>query len=259
MSLPRALLLDLDDTIIDDSGSVQACWRAACEHFAGGLGVDAVALHAAIEPIREWYWSDPERHRVGRMDLRAASANIVELALRQLGVQDLSAARKISDAYRDRRDEFLCLFPGATDALQGLRDGGVQLALLTNGSAQAQRAKIERFSLAAYFDCILVEGEFGVGKPDERVYRHALDVLGSAAEAAWMAGDNLEWDVAAPQRLGMVGIWVDGFQLGLPEDSPVRPDRIISCLADLLEETSTDHDRRSPGSRSSAASRAIGS
>ena len=25
-----------------------------------------------------------------------------------------------------------------------------------------------------------------------------------------MAGDHLEWDVAAPQRLGVTGVWVNG-------------------------------------------------
>ena len=97
-----------------------------------------------------------------------------------------------------------------------------------------QRGKISRFSLAPFFEWILVEGEFGAGKPDERVYRHVLDGLGVAPGEAWMVGDHLEWDVAAPQRLGVTGIWVDTAGLGLPGSSPVRPDRIIRALPELL-------------------------
>ena len=41
--------------------------------------------------------------------------------------------------------------------------------------------------------------------------------------------------VAAPQRLGMFGVWVDAQRSGLPEDSPVRPDRIISSVRELCE------------------------
>jgi putative hydrolase of the HAD superfamily len=79
---------------------------------------------------------------------------------------------------------------------------------VTNGAAEVQRAKIERFELAPLFDAIVVEGEFGLGKPEPAVYAHALASLGVAAADAWMVGDNLEWDVLTPRRLGMKGIWI---------------------------------------------------
>jgi putative hydrolase of the HAD superfamily len=49
-----------------------------------------------------------------------------------------------------------------------------------------------------------------------------------------MVGDNLEWDVAAPQRLGLSAVWIDGPGQGLPTGSPVRPDRIVRAFPDLL-------------------------
>jgi putative hydrolase of the HAD superfamily len=53
------------------------------------------------------------------------------------------------------------------------------------------------------------------------------------AEDAWMVGDNLEWEVEIPQRLGIYAVWVDVIGAGLPPDSPIRPDRIIRTLAEL--------------------------
>ena len=82
---------------------------------------------------------------------------------------------------------------------------------------------------------MLVEGEFGVGKPEEAVYRHALSALEATPADAWMVGDNLEWEVVMPQRLGMYAVWVDHAGRGLPPDSPVRPDRIVRGIAELLE------------------------
>ena len=110
---------------------------------------------------------------------------------------------------------------------------GTRLALLTNGAAVAQRRKITRFELADLFDAILVEGELGFGKPDERVYERALSALDVKPSDAWMVGDNLEWDVAAPQKLGLSGIWIDTRGRGLPEQSSVRPDHIVRSLAEL--------------------------
>jgi len=110
----------------------------------------------------------------------------------------------------------------------------VRLALVTNGRGETQRAKIERFDLAGFFDHIQIEGEFGRGKPEPDVYHHALGKLGCPAREAWMVGDNLEWEVVTPQRLGLRGIWYDPDGDGLPAGSGARPDRIIARLADLL-------------------------
>ena len=74
---------------------------------------------------------------------------------------------------------------------------------------------------------IQIEGEFGAGKPEEIVYRHVHERLGVPAREAWMVGDNIEWDVAAPQRFGLRGVWVDREWTGLAPESAVRPDRII--------------------------------
>jgi FMN phosphatase YigB (HAD superfamily) len=118
-------------------------------------GIEARLLQAAIDLTRNWYWDDPERHRVGRADVRAASAHIVGLALQSFSISDAELAKVIADSYRDRRDAFMCLYPGAVDTLQELRRRDVRLALLTNGSALAQRGKVERFCLAGYFECLL--------------------------------------------------------------------------------------------------------
>ena len=124
----------------------------------------------------------------------------------------------------------------AADAtIDALRQAGVKLALVTNGSSAMERAKIERFDLAHRFDHIQIEGEFGQGKPELAVYRHALARLGCAACDAWMVGDNYEWEVVAPQRLGMCGIWYDPFDFGVPSTATARPARVIKRLAELVE------------------------
>lgn len=236
MPFPRALLVDLDDTILDDTGPSDDLWRQVCAEAAQQIdGLDPAGLFAAVDEYRRWYWGDPERHRVGRADLRAATAQIVRTAFTRIGAAPLALADVVANRYRDLRDEHQCLFPGAVDTLARLRAHGVRLAMLTNGGAAAQRAKIERFGLAPYFDFILVEGEFGCGKPDPRVYRAAMDQLGSNPSETWCIGDNLEWDVAAPQRQGVFGIWVDNRRLGLPDGSAVRPDRTVHRLAELVE------------------------
>jgi putative hydrolase of the HAD superfamily len=203
-------------------------------------GLDPVAVFDAIDRIREWYWSDPERHRVGRLELAWARAEVVRLALLDIGVNDADLARRIGDTYHALRDQGIKPFDDALDTVQWLREQGCRLALLTNGGGRAQREKIDRFGLAPLFDTILVEGEVGFGKPDPRIYTRALSDLAVDPADAWMVGDNLEWDVAGPQREGIAGIWIDAHGRGVPEGNPVRPARIISRLAELRDAASKD-------------------
>lgn len=233
-SLPRALLLDLDDTILDDSSLVDGCWREACADHAGRLGpFQAGGVAEAIRTMSRWFWGDPERHRAGRLELEAARREVVRLALLEMGIADAALAADIGDGYSHRRDSRMEPLPDAIDTVRWFRESGCRLALLTNGAGPAQRRKIARFGLEVLFDAILVEGELGFGKPDERVYRRALDELNVRPADAWMVGDNLEWDVSAPQKLGIVGVWVDRRGSGLQNASPVRPDRIVRALSDL--------------------------
>jgi putative hydrolase of the HAD superfamily len=231
---PRALLLDLDDTILDDSSLINDSWREACAAQASRLApFDEATVVDTIRKTSKWFWDDPDRHREGRLQLEAARREVVRLALLELGIEDADLAACIGDAYSQRRDTGIMPLPDAIDTVRWLRQSGHRLALLTNGAAVAQRKKITRFELADLFDTILVEGELGFGKPDARVYARALSVLDVKPSEAWMVGDNLEWDVAAPQRLGLRGVWIDARGRGLPEHTSVRPDYVIRSLADL--------------------------
>jgi putative hydrolase of the HAD superfamily len=234
MRLPGALLLDLDDTILDDSSNVDQCWRDACDAHTHAFGdASSAAVLDAIRRTSRWYWSDPDRHRTGRLELAAARREVVRLALLELGLDNLDLASAIGDAYSQYRDVGMEPLPEAIDTVRWLKDSGRALALLTNGAGPAQRAKIDRFGLTELFDAILVEGELGFGKPDPRVYQLALARLGRAPSEVWMVGDHLEWDVSAPQKLGVFSIWIDRAGRGLPPSSTIRPDRVVRALSEL--------------------------
>lgn len=229
--LPRGVLLDLDDTILDDAGTIEPCWRYACASQPDAR-VDPDTLYQAIERTRAWYWSDPERHRLGRLDLDAAARDIVAQSLADIG-GDPVLAETIAGTYRQRRMAVLQPFPDALDTVRWLRQQGCRLALVTNGAAVTQRNKVSKFGLLELFDSILVEGELGFGKPDPRIYTRALKDLNVTATDAWMVGDHLDFDVAQPQKMGLHGIWIDVRGRGVPAGRTVRPDRILRRLSDL--------------------------
>ncbi|MBW8724958.1 MAG: HAD family hydrolase [Inquilinus limosus] len=243
MLLPRAILFDLDETLISAYGRPDAAWLAVTAEFSEDLGPwTSAEIAAAVGAFARGFWADAERHRIWRQRIGEARRVIVAGAFDTLTasgrpVPGPDILRRLADRFTAYRDEQMHLFPDAHAVVDGFRARGVRLALVTNGSAEGQRAKIGRFDLAHRFDHIQIEGEHGFGKPEERAYRHALQVLGVDPAETWMVGDNLEWEVAAPQRLGIHAIWVDGPGEGLPAGSMVRPDRIIRTVTELLQET----------------------
>jgi putative hydrolase of the HAD superfamily len=229
----NTVLIDLDDTLLDYSGGVDLSWRSACASVAAPTGVDAAVLEAALVEARRWFWSDPARHRRERVNMVKAWQQIAARALATCRCPTESIALAMAEDYAARRREAMTLFPDARVTLERFRAAGVAMALVTNGDARQQRDKIERHDLARFFDVIVIEGEFGAGKPDEAVYRHALDGLKAQAADAVMIGDHLEFDVGGSQRLGIRGIWLDRAGEGLPAECAVTPHRIIRGLGEL--------------------------
>ena len=227
------LLLDLDDTLLDYSGGVEDCWAASCAFGCADGIVDAATLNQAVLGSRRWFWDDVTRHRRERVNMPGAWTKIVAHALETLGRPDAALAAAIATEFARRRRERMRLFPDSRSCLAAWRSAGVKLGLVTNGDASQQRDKIVRHDLESYFDVIVIEGEFGAGKPDAAVFRHALQVLGARPENTRMVGDHLDFDVAGAQQLGLEGIWIDRAGSGLPVESTVRPDRIIRSLTEL--------------------------
>lgn len=227
-------MIDLDDTLIDFTSDAESSWRVVCGEAAERVpGLDAGLLYDAIAHTRDWFWSDPERHRIGRADLAAASGSIVHTSLLELSFDLPDMAIEVATRYRRIRDESTALFPETIQCLEDVNAAGIGLAMITNGTGPAQRSKIERFEMERYFDHVLIEGELGFGKPEPAVYETAMAALCSKPGETWCVGDNLEWEVAAPQRLAIHAVWVDRSGSGVPADRDVVPDRIIRSLTEL--------------------------
>ena len=230
----RAALFDLDDTLISSYANPGPAWLAVVREFASLLGERTEAVGETLAREMALFLKDDDNRRLWRLKAIATRRAAVRDALVANALGDFAAlAGDIADRYAAYREEHMSLHRGAHEVLDHYRAAGLKLGLVTNGATEVQRLKIERFDLAGRFDRVQIEEEAGFGKPDGRAYVTTLTALGIDAGQAQMTGDDLIWDVLAPQRLGIYAVWFNPYGAA-PIREDVRPDRTISSLDGLL-------------------------
>jgi HAD superfamily hydrolase (TIGR01549 family) len=115
---------------------------------------------------------------------------------------------------KNERDESQSadLIPGAAEMMRALRAQGYPLALVADGPAATFVNNLAPYGLYDLFAVYAVSGDLGYEKPDARIFHHALQQLGIAAEQAGrvlMLGNNLSRDIAGANAVGMVSVWLD--------------------------------------------------
>jgi len=232
----QALVLDLDDTILDNRSGVPAAWDHIAVLLAEGCpALDEATARDHIDRVTDWFWSDAERHRSGRLDLPAARRTILGGVLKRVGHDDPALVAHAAAEYQRHRDSTQRLEADALAVLAELRERFGRMALLTNGASGPQRGKVERFGLARFFDHVQIEGEAGVGKPESDAYARALAGIDVEPGAALMVGDSFEMDVLGALGAGLHAAWIDTERRGRPPAAAPREFHTLAALRELLE------------------------
>ena len=234
---PRAVLLDLDETLIDGSGLISSTVAVSAAFTARHpeLGLDAAELARANGVAWQSTWPEHEPEWVlGRLDDLGLSMAVWTRALGALGVPD--PERYAREAAREHVAALAAAarpYDDVLPALDALAAAGMPLAIVTNGSSSAQRGKIALLG-PERFAAVVVTGEHGVAKPDPGVFRIALDELRMRPDQVVHVGDSLRADVAGAQSAGIAAVWLNRGGEPRPADA-AAPDAQITTLARLAD------------------------
>lgn len=255
----KAVLFDLDDTLLWDDRSVEETFTAVCAYAAEKTGVDpdkleeetrkaARALYASYETFPftqniginpfEGLWArfaegeQPEFRKLAEL-APAYRRDSWTAGLKACGIDDPDFGLELGERFFRERRERPYVYEDTFAVLDRLK-GKFKLLMLTNGSPDLQQEKIAAVPpLADYFDHIIISGDFGEGKPSVRIFEHAADKLGIRAEEGLMVGDKLTTDILGSSRFGMPNAWIN--RHGLPLTGDVKPDYEIDSLTALLD------------------------
>jgi len=125
----------------------------------------------------------------------------------------------------------LSAFPEVPETLRRLKEGGMKLAILSNGTPAMLESAARNAGIAELFDAVFSVEEVGVYKPHPSVYRLPIDRLGIEGNGICFLSSN-GWDAYSAKASGLRVIWCNRF--GQAEERlPSPPDGIIKDLSPL--------------------------
>jgi 2-haloacid dehalogenase len=142
------------------------------------------------------------------------------------GVSDNSLRDDLLNAYLE-----LDCYPEVPDVLAALKDGGMQTAVLSNGSPEMLDAAVKGSKLETLLDAVISVDALGIFKPHPSVYQLAVDQLGIEARQVSFQSSNA-WDAAAAATFGFRVAWVNRFGQAA-ERLPGQPDVQLKTLSEL--------------------------
>jgi putative hydrolase of the HAD superfamily len=215
----RALVLDLDDTLVAAGRAIRRAERVLLE-----LGVDRQEWRTVFE---RW-WSRFERGEVSAAEMRFA--RWADLGLPgDAGVAADAAWRSVAFGATLRH--------GARAFLRDARVLGFRLVILTNGTVDPQRLTIERTGLVSLVDGVVITEEIGVHKPRAEPFQRAAALVNVDPAQATMVGDNLSLDIIGALGAGYArAVWITARRT-LPELDPRvvvvrRLDQVLPALGE---------------------------
>jgi HAD superfamily hydrolase (TIGR01493 family) len=226
----QALFFDLDATLVFlDRDVLEQKMGFVCSAIATAHeGLNPAELQTQHQLITVELWHLAES---GALDGRSVMRETWRRALSLCGCELEAVAATAFDLFWANRLGIVRLFDDVTDALRQVK-GHVQTAVITNGPEDTQLDKLQVVGLENYFDLFVASGEVKACKPDEAIFRFALDRLGLDPQHVWHVGDSLTNDVAGAQGLGITAVWLNR-NVGVRKDTDPQPDYEISSLMEL--------------------------
>jgi putative hydrolase of the HAD superfamily len=139
----------------------------------------------------------------------------------------------LAEMYRGISRRRLALYPHVKDVLNELRTR-YKLAIVTDAQSSYARAELNKAGIIDLFDSIIVSGDFGYRKPDQRLFQAALDEIQVAAGNAIYVGNDMHRDVFGAREAGMTTVLFNSDQ-GTKEYHDTKPDYTINDYRELVK------------------------
>ncbi|XP_010901519.2 N-acylneuraminate-9-phosphatase [Esox lucius] len=229
----KAILLDLDNTLIDTAGAGRVAIQNVTELLKSTLG-DKHNISDICDSFKRKLFDetfDPTSGRtIDEVRIGHWEESIHEIMAEGAGS---SLASECYYLWKNTRLELLTITAPVLTMLKLLRKKQ-KLLLLTNGETQTQREKVVAVGCEGLFDAVVVGGEHAEEKPALSIFSHCFGLLGVQATDCVMVGDSLDTDIAGGANAGVrATVWINN--TGSSSEGLTKPDYTIPSVLDLPE------------------------
>jgi putative hydrolase of the HAD superfamily len=227
----RAVLFDLDGTLMDHDAARSAGLRTHLNVWLPGLDADELArLEMAWQRLEAVHYDEYARGECTFTEQRRRRVLGIHAALEREPAEELTADAWFAEYLRHYRAAWRA-FDDALPALSALERAhpSIALGVVTNGEGEPQRAKLAAIGLGERFPVVVASGEAGVAKPEAEIFALACERLGVEPAQAVHVGDRLDLDAEGAAAAGLHGVWLDRLGTGPGPAHVVR----ISTLHEL--------------------------
>ena len=218
----KAITLDLDDTLwpvwpaIERAEKALEAWLGQHAPLTATMFSNAETRHEIREHVLH---SQPDL----KNNLSAIRREAIREALLRSDEDPLLADHGFSVFFEERNR--VVLFEDALGTLEFLSKR-YPLVALSNGNACIKRIGIDQ-----YFQASISAGEFGISKPDPRIFHAAAGAVGISSANILHIGDDPELDVLGALNANMQTVWLN--RTANPWKHEQTPHATVSNLNEL--------------------------
>ncbi|MGB1217337.1 MAG: YjjG family noncanonical pyrimidine nucleotidase [Saprospiraceae bacterium] len=196
------IFFDLDNTLMDFS---IASHQSFLQLLADNGIRNAEAHYPLYEQVNKKIWRDFEEEKIDAITLRSKRFDDFYRATNIKGLDAWESNR----IYLEYVVEYSTMLDGAVELLETLKDK-TNLAIITNGLKECQRARMDRLEITDYFKTIVVSDEIGVAKPQAGFFDFAFKECNFPdKKKVLVVGDSLGSDIKGGNDYGLDTCWIN--------------------------------------------------
>lgn len=227
--MPKAILIDIDDTLLSFQGYVREAMESGFAAF--GIGPFEEEMLSVFHRVNSSLWHQLEEGILTFEELKKNRWNLVfeALGFRADGV-------KFEAYFRDRLFGSAILEEGAIALLEHLK-GKYILCVASNGPYHQQVNRLKIGGMLGYFDHLFISEEIGHSKPSCEYFQAAMDRLNAGRENPFLPqdlviiGDSLTSDIAGGIGFGIKTLFYNPRGKEIPPET--RPDFTVKSLKEI--------------------------
>ncbi len=199
---PKFIYFDLDDTLLNHKKAEENGLKDVHNHFAEVKSVDLNKLIDVYHDINKGLWDE---YGAGKIDRSILHRRRFEETFIALGIP--------SELYAEAGQVYMNYYRNHWEWIDHAKEAYSKIAaryevgLMTNGFAETQKMKINKFGFRTSARHIVISEEVGVMKPNPKIFDHATELVNLERPEILYVGDSLNSDVKGGKNADWQVAW----------------------------------------------------